>query len=462
MTPFVHVMRTPCANYVYDVNKHSVVRVTDSTIKWLYNSDDTCCGELDEVLSLKNSGYFKINPIQTIEHPLTNIINGYLNNNLNNITLQITMGCNFYCAYCSFSGNGILDRTHQNTHMTWDTAKASLDFFIEHSRYSQILDISFYGGEPLLNFPIIKKSVLYLYENITNKKLFFHMTTNAYLLNEQIVSFLEEHSFDLLISFDGPDYIHNKNRKLAIDGKGTYNIVYNNLKMIAEKHQNYVDHITLNAVIDPEIAYGPIYDYFNNDPVVKKYNYQFSVMDQSKLDLTYAPNLKSKKANMFEELQNIFNISGKINVPIDNNNIDSKYKLLIENLNNKFPLPSTFHPRGQCAVGYKKLFVDVSGNLWPCEKISGLSDYLKIGNVTLGFDFEKIDEIMNFGKKNNKQCQKCWAIRFCNICLATLDNTRDISHSLCGTICRDTRKEIEEQLLNLIVAAEIRSSTLEI
>ena len=163
---------------------------------------------------------------------------------------------------------------------------------------------------------------------------------------------------------------------------------------------------------------------------------------------------------MFEELQSIFNHSGKLNVPICNNNIDSRYKLLSDNLKNKFPLPSTFHPRGQCAVGYKKLFVDVNGDFWPCEKISGVSEYLRIGSVTTGFDYNKINKIINFGKANNNQCQRCWAIRFCNICLATLDNTRNLSDSLCGTICRDTRKEIEEQLLNLVVASEIQGSTL--
>lgn len=453
-------MKTPWANYAYDVNKHSIIRISDRTVKWLYGCDDTEKEEQQELFLLHNSGYFKSNPIQKIEHPLTHIINGYLNNNLNNITLQTTMGCNFYCAYCSFSGEGVLDRTHQNTHMKWETAKAALDFFVEHSRYSPILDISFYGGEPLLNYPVIKKSVNYLIEKSFGKKLCFHMTTNAYLLNEEVVEFLKENSFDLLVSFDGPDFVHNKNRKLAINGKGTHSVVYNHLKMIVDNYSDYTSNITLNAVIDPETDIGLVYDYFNQDAIINKFKYQFSIMDQSKLDLTYALNPKTKKENMFEELQSIFNNSGKLHASIRNNNIDSKYKLLNDNLKNKFPLPSTFHPRGQCAVGYKKLFVDVNGDFWPCEKISGASEYLRIGSVTTGFDYDKINEIINFGKQNDNHCQRCWAIRFCNICLATLDNTHNLSHSLCGTVCRDTRKEIEEQLLNLIVASEIRDSTL--
>lgn len=464
MKPFVHIIRTPWGNYIYDVNKHSVLRVSNSTINWLYNNcpnDKSAC-DIDEVISLKNKGYLKENPILFVEHPFKNIINGYLDNNLNNITLQVTKGCNFYCAYCSFSGNGILDRVHQNTYMSWNTAKASLDFLIKHSRNSEVLDISFYGGEPLLNFNIIKKSVLYLREKKLNKKLYFHMTTNASLLNEPIILFLKENSFDLLISFDGPAYVHNKNRKLAKNGTGTFDIVYHNLKQIVELHPDYIKYINLNAVLDPEISSQSVYQYFKNDPVIKKFNHQFNIMDQSKLDLVYYENSIEKKEKLFEELQNLFNISGKLKVTIDNNNITSKYTLLIENLNNKFPLPSVFHPRGQCAIGYKKLFVDVDGDLWPCEKISALSEYLKIGNVHKGFDFKKIDEVINFGKNNDNQCQKCWCIRFCNICIASLDNTKNLSQTLSGTLCKMTCHEIEEQLLNLIVAAEIRNSKLEI
>lgn len=464
MEPFVHTIITPWANYVYDVSTNTILKVNSETIKWIYNKqrDNLNISTNKELHNLISHGYLKSNPITNICHPYYNIVQGYLENNISNITLQISQGCNFFCRYCSFAGKGVLDRVHANINMSWAVAKKSLDFFITHSSYAKTLYISFYGGEPLLNFDIIYKCVKYLKEQHLNKDIQFYMTTNASLLNEKNCDFLEKNNFHLLVSFDGPPEAQNKNRKLASNGAGSYNIVYEKLKYISENHPILMNNIELNAVIDPEIPSSIIYDYFKNDYLIKNFKYQFSNLDQSKIDLSYYLDDKKRKEDSFEKLKCLLLLGDKINSKINDNTITSRFTILQNNLKNKSRLPPTFSPRGQCIIGYKKLFVDVYGKLWPCEKISTISDDLCIGDLDNGFNYDKINELLNFSRRFGERCKNCWCIRLCNICISVLNTSRNLCGSNNEEICISTRKEIEEELLELIVSAEIHKGTLKI
>ena len=122
--------------------------------------------------------------------------------------------------------------------------KKSIDFYIEHTGEMKELNFHFYGGEPFLNFELIKASVLYVNSKRLNKKCKFFVTTNMTILNKDIIEFLYQNQFLVLVSLDGPEKIHNRNRKGKM-GRDSYQTVITNLKYIKKYYYKFYQTITL-------------------------------------------------------------------------------------------------------------------------------------------------------------------------------------------------------------------------
>ena len=103
--------------------------------------------------------------------------------------------------------------------MSLETAKKAILFYREHSRDKDRAIIGFYGGEPLLAFPLIVESVKYAEEIFAGVDISFNITTNATLLTDEIIDFLLDHHFKLTFSLDGPNEVQDKNRIFA-NGSG--------------------------------------------------------------------------------------------------------------------------------------------------------------------------------------------------------------------------------------------------
>lgn len=154
------------------------------------------------------------------------------------LILSITDDCNFRCSYCTYSSEYDNFRTHSSNYMTFDTAKKAIDIYLDYIIKGQKYNLfkqpifGFYGGEPLLNYKLIKKSVQYI-KNIYDDEVFFNISTNGSLLNKTTMDFLMENRFSINISFDGNQYEQNRKRKFK-DGKNSFNIVLNNIKYLIE------------------------------------------------------------------------------------------------------------------------------------------------------------------------------------------------------------------------------------
>ena len=122
--------------------------------------------------------------------------------------------------------------------MSWDTAKKAIDFFLKRNIELPEIIIGFYGGEPLLEFDLIKKCVEYVESIVEGKKVFFNITTNGTLLTDEVVDFFVEKDFKLSISLDGSQKEHDVNRKFR-DGSGSFNTIINNIKRIKTRYPQY-------------------------------------------------------------------------------------------------------------------------------------------------------------------------------------------------------------------------------
>nr|WP_237076397.1 MULTISPECIES: radical SAM protein [unclassified Neglectibacter] len=169
---------------------------------------------------------------------------------LEDLLLQVTQNCNLRCEYCTYSGK-YYNRTHSTNHMSFEVASQSVDFFMERAKDKNSVVIGFYGGEPLLEFELIKRVVSYVEENYGEKKVSYGMTTNGTLLTEDVVTFLIEKHFNIIISLDGPKDQHDKYRRF-VSGKGSFDVVMENMQRIRTLHPVFYQNLRTNTVVTPD------------------------------------------------------------------------------------------------------------------------------------------------------------------------------------------------------------------
>ena len=166
--PFIHVLKTPYSYYVYDVNTDRVVRISDEMYNYFLDIEHGIESKMSHELSvemneLSISGYLKTFHPKEIQDPREFQLEYLLNNRIEGLTLQITQKCNMRCSYCSFTcGDNIHGRSHSSNSMSYETAISAIDFYYQHSMDSKLINIAFYGGEPLLEFEKIKRIIEYV------------------------------------------------------------------------------------------------------------------------------------------------------------------------------------------------------------------------------------------------------------------------------------------------------------
>lgn len=160
------------------------------------------------------------------------------------LTLQITGECNLRCEYCCYGEHYSEFRGHASDTMSLDTAIKAIDNFAD--RNPENFSIGFYGGEPLLEFELVKQVVTYAEELAAKRglELLFNMTTNGTLLTDDKIHYLAEHQFHLAISLDGNRESHDRyrvfrNGEHAERKRGSYDIVIRNMRRFAELYPDY-------------------------------------------------------------------------------------------------------------------------------------------------------------------------------------------------------------------------------
>ena len=194
-----------------------------------------------DILMLINKGYFNSIFAEAIIHPESDYISSVLDRGINDITLQVTRDCNFNCRYCLYAAKSKLERTHEQVNMQWDVAQKSLDYLITHSKDVDKITVAFYGGEPLLNFNLIKSSIDYMNEKLNTKSIVYNMTINGSILYDDILDYLVSKNVFLTISLDGPEEIQNRHRKFSKNGKPTFRVVVDNVIKIKKKYPSYFE-----------------------------------------------------------------------------------------------------------------------------------------------------------------------------------------------------------------------------
>lgn len=186
------------------------------------------------------------------------------------LLLEVTSICNFRCKYCTYSDHYDLTRSHGKNNMDFVIAKKAIDYYFEnfkiiYKRNAQKKPIiSFYGGEPLINFSLIKEVVNYIKNIFPQFEVDYHITTNGFLMDKDVQKFLYDNNFFVLLSLDG-DKDNNDRNRVTINGNKVFDKVFTNY---TEFKNTYPDtKIFISACYDYKTNFDEIMDFFDQNKI---------------------------------------------------------------------------------------------------------------------------------------------------------------------------------------------------
>lgn len=451
------LVESPNKKYLYDTNLHKIHMISDELYELLQNEEVENCTENTEILQMKQKGFFQPMRVKSLGNPLFSVADVYLERGLQKLTLQVTQDCNFRCTYCNYTSNDGCQRLHAQKNMDYNTAIKAVDFFFARSLDYKECFVAFYGGEPLLNLELIKNIIMYINMNYPYRNVRYTISTNASLLNEEVMEYMVANKFHILISFDGNKKIHDRNRKFKNSDKSTYDIVVKNLKMILQKFPDYVKNIMINTVVDPSDNPREISTVFENDDIVKKFISEQTVVDDS---MKTEKNIFSEEFVMEYQYAYFRKLINSNEEGMDTRLIQKEFAIFEEEkrdmLENENILSEIQIPSGPCLPGRKRLLVDVDGTLFPCEKVTETSELMKIGTIYQGFDYEKIHGLYYISNVKKEKCMKCWAFRLCTICGNRIVDGEKFSEKRKEEECKNVLAS-REYWLKLIILQEERN-----
>ena len=354
--------------------------------------------------------------------------------NLPQLVFEVTDRCNLNCIYCAYSEFYRRHDTREGKNFPFTRAKLVIDYLYDlwkdnySDGYNRELIISFYGGEPLLNVPLIKQVVEYC-EGLEKIGLIYSysMTTNAMLLN-RYMDYLVEKDFKLLISLDGDEF--SQSYRVDHSGKNSFERVFRNVKMLQEKHPAYFkSNVDFNSVLhnrnEVESIYQFIRTWFDKNPLIasltevgicEEMKDEFIKMYRNTSESFYrSNNCEAIEFDMFRRAPRIDRLTNYILYQSGNNHLT--YNDLYVNKDN-LPLST-----GTCLPFSKKMFVTVNGKILPCERIGHKFSLGQVYDDHIELNEENVVDMYNyFNSKYAKQCFKCACKKFCPICVYLNDS----------------------------------------
>ena len=354
-----------------------------------------------------------------------------------------------------------------------------LDYTALHSQ--EKLSLGFYGGEPLLRFPLIKDCIDYAQKIMSNKKITYSMTTNATLVTDEIATYLAElDDCSIMVSLDGPMDIHNKFR-IKTDGTGSFEATISGLKKLMVAFGDRAEQcISINSVVCPPYnmeKMDRMKNFFDSlEWFPKKTVRRISYVSPDSLDDKDLGDYKKIKEMTsaeffcqsneaidpigewcFEQIRHTELTKEKSETLGDF--IQNEYLRIQKRWLTKEPLD--FMPmHGCCMPGMRRLYCTVDGNFKICERI-GNSPY--IGNVNDGISKHDMYEkyIKEYGEKVAPLCAKCWAKNICSLCYNTCFDETGVDIKRKEASCISERNACQRRLEHYHETLENQPDSLE-
>lgn len=430
--------------FLYDYITNEILEIHPEIFKilpsWKYQNG--LCKDLDLAVKAKMISLQPPILVNPTKHP---DFKNVFNNIASSLTLCVTEQCNLRCEYCLYSSKSDCWHSHSSKNMSLKTAVKALHCFKKYNDGSDYPVICFYGGEPLLQFDLIKKIVKEAKKIFFDKNLSFNITTNATMINSEIAVFFAENNFNPLVSIDGPKKLHDRYRR-TINGEGSFDKALRGLNLLLKSFpSNLIENIRVNFVLSPPFDFEALNTFFKEELPVKVSNCSTSLVNDLGTDFIknhpYSDNDVKQIDLLRAKAEECF-ITGKWDdYPVAWLFLQNNFRKIAHR--NRINISKgKYIPTGQCVSGSHKLHTDVDGNFHMCERIQ---EKCFIGDVDNGLNVKKITSILNkYYKKATKKCNKCYALRFCKICLANslINGVIDIKEATCSAIIDEFEKDL--------------------
>ncbi len=315
------------------------------------------------------------------------------------LCLHIAHDCNLACRYC-FAGKG--EYQGDRALMSFEVGKKALDFLIQNSGKRKNLEVDFFGGEPLMNFQVVKELVQYgrEQEKIHDKNFRFTLTTNGILLDDEVMEFANREMSNVVLSIDGRKEINDYMRP-SKNGKGSYELILPKFKKLAEsrKQTNYYvrgtfTHNNLDFSEDVKHLAEMGFKQISVEPVVSLPEEPYAIKEE---DLPFIYDQYDKLAKYMIEKKKEGNDFNFFHFMVDLSGGPCVAKRL-----------------SGCGSGTEYLAVTPWGDLYPCHQFVGENDFL-MGNVTEGITRTDIrDEFKCCNVYAKDKCRDCFARFYCS------------------------------------------------
>lgn len=345
------------------------------------------------------------------------------------LCLHIAHDCNLACKYC-FAEEG--EYHGRRELMSFEVGKKALDFLVANSGNRVNLEVDFFGGEPLMNWDVVKQLVEYgrSLEEPNNKKFRFTLTTNGVLLNDEIMEYLNKEMSNVVLSLDGRKEVNDRMRPFRT-GKGSYDLIVPKFQKLADS-RNQTNYYVRGTFTRDNLDFSEDVKHFADlgfkqmsiEPVVGPEEDPYSIREEDlpkimeeydKLALEYIK--RKKEGNGF----NFFHFM------IDLNQGPCVYKRL-----------------SGCGSGTEYLAVTPWGDFYPCHQFVGNEDFL-MGNVNDGI--VRNDIVEAFGDCNvysKEKCKNCFSKFYCSGgCAANSYNFHGTINDAYDIGCEMQKKRVE-------------------
>ncbi len=351
------------------------------------------------------------------------------------LCLHIAHDCNLACQYC-FAEEG--EYHGRRALMSFEVGKKALDFLVANSGNRRNLEVDFFGGEPLMNFQVVKDLVAYgrELEKTADKHFRFTITTNGVLLNDEIMEFCNAQMDNVVMSLDGRKEVHDRMRP-SRNGKGSYDLIVPKFRKFAAQRkalgkQYYIrgtfTHYNLDFAQDVLHFADLGFDQLSMEPVVAPADAPYAIRPEDipviceQYDVLAREMLKREKEGRgFTFFHFMIDLSGG---------------------------PCVYKRLSGCGSGTEYLAVTPWGDLYPCHQFVGNEKFL-LGNVDDGVVREDIVETFKCcNVYSREECTKCFARYYCSGgCAANSYNFHGRIDDVYEIGCELERKRVESAIM---------------
>ncbi len=356
------------------------------------------------------------------------------------LCLHIAHDCNLACKYC-FAEEG--EYHGRRALMSFEVGKKALDFLIANSGNRRNLEVDFFGGEPLMNWQVVKDLVAYgrEQEKIHDKNFRFTVTTNGVLLNDEIQEFINQEMDNVVLSLDGRKEVNDHMRPFR-NGKGSYDLIVPKFQKLAESRdqQKYYIRGTFtreNLDFSKDVLHFADlgFEQISIEPVVGEDSDFYSIKEE---DLP----------KIFEE----YDILAKELIQREKEGRGVNFFHFMIDLEGG---PCISKRLSGCGSGTEYLAVTPWGDLYPCHQFVGDEAFL-MGNVDEGITKPEIaEEFRGCSVYSKEKCKNCFAKFYCSGgCMANAHKFHGSIHNTYDIGCEMERKRIECAIMMKAALAE--------